>query len=581
MKSFYYASAAMARLGGYLDTLYGAAAPACLERLAMLIGRYGLDASGPAPAAGWSARDAVLIAYGDSIQAADAPPLTALERFVRDRLRGAFATVHVLPFFPYTSDDGFSVVHFRQVDPALGDWPHLAALGQQAHLMMDLVLNHVSRASGWFRDYELGVAPGRHYFVEADPAEDLSAVVRPRSLPLLTPVHTRQGPRHVWTTFSADQIDLNYANPDVLFEMLDILLFYVAQGARIVRLDAIAYLWKRPGTSCIHLPETHVVVRIMRTLLDLVAPQVWLLTETNVPHAENVSYFGGGDEAHMVYQFSLPPLLLHAALNQRATTLAAWIAALAPPPPGCTFLNFTASHDGIGVRPLEGLVPPAEIDALAAAVRARGGRVSSRRLADGRDGPYELNCTYFDALAPDGDHRGPTHLARFLMTQSVMLALQGVPAVYINSLLGASNDQARLAATGQARALNRTKWDQAALEAALAADEDLGARALEGHLRMLEARAAEPAFHPDGPQRVLNADERVLAIERRAPAGQPPSRVVALANFSGESVRLTAGALADARDATPQPARDLLSPASVDLGKSLKLQPYQAMWLKI
>lgn len=563
-------------LGARLARLYGDASPLCLERLMMLIGRYGL-AGGASPAARWSERDTVLITYGDMVRAADgAPPLAALDRFVVARLGGCFSLVHVLPFFPYTSDDGFSVVHFRQVDAALGDWSHVRTLGQRVDLMMDLVLNHVSRASGWFRDYQLGVAPGRHYFVEVDPATDLSAVVRPRSLPLLTPVQTRQGPRHVWTTFSADQVDLNFAQPDVLFEMLDILLFYVSMGARIVRLDAIAYLWKRVGTPCIHLPETHEVVKLMRELLDLVAPHVILLTETNVPHAENVSYFGAGDEAHMVYQFSLPPLLLHAALAGRTEVLTEWARTQAAPPPGCTFLNFTASHDGIGVRPLEGLVPAAAITALADAVRAGGGQVSTRRLPDGSDQPYELNTTFFDALVLGDPPGGPVHQARFLATQAVMLALRGVPAVYFNSLLGAPNDQALAQATGRARSLNRTKWEAPALARLLDDPESRAARVLAGYGALLRARRACAAFHPDGAQQVHALDARVFAVERTAPDGS--QRVLALANLSGDPVALTAEALADTV-AGQVPSGDLLSPVRHVPAEPLDLAPYQVLWL--
>jgi len=120
---------------------------------------------------------------------------------------------------------------------------------------------------------------------------------------------------------------------------------------RIARLDAVAFLWKELGTNCLHLPETHELVKLFRDVCEIVAPRAIILTETNVPHAENVSYFGQGDEAHMVYQFSLPPLLLHAFITGNGQYLTHWASGLEPPPAGCTFFNFTASHDGVGVRP--------------------------------------------------------------------------------------------------------------------------------------------------------------------------------------------------------------------------------------
>ena len=318
----------------------------------------------------------------------------------------------------------------------------MQALAGQVDLMFDLVLNHVSRRSQWFQRYLEGSSPYDRYFIEVDPQADVSQVTRPRSLPLLTPVQTARGERHVWTTFSADQMDLNFAEPAVLLEMLDLLLFYAAEGARIIRLDAIAYLWKKIGTSCIHLPQTHEVVKLMRSVLADVAPHVLLLTETNVPHAENIAYFGAGDEAHMVYQFSLPPLLLDALVSEDATSLMRWLAALKPPPSGNTFFNFTASHDGIGVRPLEGLVPEERIAQLSAAVRARQGHVGTRRDAHGNDKPYELNITYLDALRDDAGAFSPAQIQRFLTSQAVMLALQGIPGVYFHSLVGTPNDVA-------------------------------------------------------------------------------------------------------------------------------------------
>ena len=556
----FFNSTVMARVAARLERLYGPEARLCLERFAMLVGRYGVGSGNiPAPAQRWTAGDTVLIAYGDSVRAEGEKPLATLKHFADKRLQGAFSTIHILPFFPYSSDDGFSVIHFRQVDPALGDWPEIEALKTRFKLMFDLVLNHVSRSSGWFRDYELGIAPGSRYFIEVDPKTDLRSVVRPRSLPLLSPVQTRAGLKQVWTTFSSDQVDLNFANPDVLFELLDILLFYISMGARIIRLDAIAYLWKEIGTSCIHLPQVHEIVKLMRDLVELAAPDTILLTETNVPHAENVSYFGGGDEAHMVYQFSLPPLVLHAALSGKAGYLTKWAAGLADPPPGCTFLNFTASHDGIGVRPLEGIVPDADITWLAEEAKKRGGAVSSRKMEDGSEKPYELNITYFDAVSGPGPH-----VARFLATQSVPLVMRGIPAVYINSVVATPNDRKLMEQTGRARSINRTKWDHAVLDKCLADPQSAAAQVLDAYLHMLRVRADCPAFHPDGAQRVLELDPRVFAVERTAPKGE--ARVTALTNFSGEevSVRLDAG------------GTDLLSGRNVD--QKVNLPPYGVVW---
>ncbi|MCG8585754.1 MAG: alpha-amylase family glycosyl hydrolase, partial [Pirellulales bacterium] len=426
------------RIAAHLKRLYEpAVADNCLARLVELVNSYRARIGGR-ESRKWDQTDIVLITYGDMVRSdGDASPLSELRGFLKDEsLDESLSTVHILPFFPYSSDDGFSVIDYHAVNPELGDWPDVARLSEDFRLAFDLVLNHASSKSDWFARYLACEEPYSRFFVEADPEADLTAVTRPRSLPLLTSYETAHGTKYVWTTFSADQVDLNFAEPELLLAMLGVLLDYTARGAQVIRLDAIAFLWKRIGTSCVHLDETHEVVKLMRDVLEAAAPHVWILSETNVPHKENISYFGDGDEAHIVYQFSLPPLLLDAFTHADTTYLCKWLSDLEPAKPGTTFLNFTASHDGVGVRPLEGLVPDDRLESLVAAVKSRGGLVSTRRREDGTDVPYELNIAYVDALAPS-EADEDLHARRFLSTQAVMLALRGVPALYFHSLVGA------------------------------------------------------------------------------------------------------------------------------------------------
>jgi sucrose phosphorylase len=520
---------------------------------------------------GWDATDAILIAYGDQIHAPDKSPLACLAEWIDDcHGEELFNTLHILPFCPYSSDDGFSVIDYLQVDPQLGTWQDITALGRRVRLMFDLVLNHASIRSDWFARYVAGEEPYRRFFVEADPAADLSAVVRPRSLPLLTPVETTRGTRHVWTTFSADQVDLNYGEPLLLLRMVEILLEYLARGAQIVRLDAIAFLWKTPGTSCVHLPETHEVVKLFRDVVDAAAPQVWLLTETNVPHRENISYFGDADEARLVYQFPLPPLLLDAFVHGDATYLNRWLAALDPPAAGTTYVNFTASHDGIGVRPLEGLVPEGRVSDLVAAVKRRGGLVSTRALPDG-DAPYELNITYVDALSP-ANLDPQLHSRRFLASQAVMLALQGIPAIYFHSLVGSRNDRAAADASGHARRINRRKFSRVELDHQLADPQSLSGQIAAGYRHLLAIRRQQPAFHPEAAQQWIEMRHPgVVAFLRTS--GNEAQRILTLANVSSESVQL---------DTTPigggHLTRDLIAQEAVEPG-SVTLEPGQARWL--
>ncbi len=521
---------ALERMRGRFNRLYGPSeAEHLLERIVSLIGRYGIGLEGCSDAALWDESTAVLITYGDMVQNGDEPPLKVLKRFADQYLGGAINTIHILPFYPYSSDDGFSVIDYRAVDPALGSWDDVQEVGRSFRLMYDLVLNHCSRKSRWFSDYVANIAPYRDYFIEADPDTDLSAVTRPRALPLLTPVHTQHGDVHLWTTFSADQIDLNFANPDVLFEFLDILLFYIASGATIIRLDAIAYLWKKICTNCIHLKQTHEVVKLMRDLLDMVAPEVVLLTETNVPHEENISYFGNGDEAHMVYQFSLPPLLLHGLLTGNASHLTRWAASLGELPDKCTYFNFTASHDGIGVRPLQGIIPDNELTKLAARVRELGGHVSTKANSDGSESPYELNITYFDALGDDPATVTEEHLARFLCSQTVAMELRGVPALYFHSITATRNYTEGVEQTGRARTINRRKWNEDELNELLANPSSPASRVMKECLRRLQMRSQHKVFHPDAAQQIINLGPEWFVVEREWKG----ERVVCISNFTG------------------------------------------------
>jgi len=574
-----FSSPAMSRLRQRFENLYGARAEQCAERLAMLIGRYGLGLDRAQEPARWTEKDVFLITYGDMVQRQGERPLRTLDDFLARRAgNGAISTVHILPFSPYSSDDGFSVIDYREVDPALGTWDDIERISGTFRLMADVVLNHCSRQNAWFREYVGGIRPGRHFFIEVPAGTDLSAVVRPRNLPLLTATNTRDGQRFVWTTFSDDQIDLNFANPDVLFEFLDILMFYITKGATVFRLDAIAYLWKKIGTSCIHLPETHEVVKLFRDFLEMVAPNAILLTETNVPHAENISYFGHGDEAHMVYQFSLPPLLLHALQTGNAAHLTRWASSLGSPYPGCTYLNFTASHDGIGVRPLEGMVPPEEFDALVSGIKRRRGHVSTKANPDGSPSPYELNITYLDALADPAKNKVQDQIARFILSQTVAMELKGIPAVYFHSLVGTTNDYDGVKTKGYPRAINRKKWDVAELDARLDDPASLNARIYTEYVRRLRLRTSHPAFHPNADQKVIDFGPQTFCVRRSSPDGR--ESVIAVSNVTAEPVTLHTGKKIPDLDAKDEWTDLLTGKTPSGTAGTLRLAPYQTVWLR-
>ena len=581
-----------ARILGRLQRLYGNEAASVAGRLQRLIDDHLGQVRNDTPTRTWDERDAVLITYGDSIQASGQQPLQSLKAFVNDHLQGAVNTIHVLPFFPYSSDDGFSVIDYREVDEALGDWDDIHALGERFDLMIDLVLNHCSRCSLWFSDYIADVAPYNRYFVEAEPDDNLLPVFRPRSTPLLWKVRTPRGNRHVWGTFSDDQMDLNYRNPDVLLEMIDVLLFYVRAGMRIVRLDAVAYLWKQIGTACVHLPETHELVKLFRDVLRMAAPNTLLLTEANFPHRENHGYFGQvetrsdgrtqTDEAQIIYQFALPPLLLHALHTGDTTCLCAWARAMEanPPPPGCAYLNFTASHDGVGLRGLEAWVPAEEIENLLQAMRRRGGFVSMRRREDGRETPYELNISYFDAFRDPDREQDPWVAPCFLVSQLTAMSLQGIPALYIHSFTATPNDHYGVGRTGRTRSINRRRWDREELEALLDDPETEPSRVFQALTHALKVRKRHPAFHPDSPQRMLDLGPHLFGLERGA--ADDSERVFCLFNFTPDARRIAVDTAAwGSAGEIDERYRDLLSGESPKIVRGrLRLPGYGVLWLK-
>ncbi len=532
-------------------------------------------------------RDALLITYGDQFREPGIAPLQTLHHVLSGVLKDAVSGVHILPFFPYSSDDGFSIIDYTQVDPQLGVWDDVRRLSIDFRLMVDLVINHISQQSDWFQRFLTGDPEYAAWFITVEPGTDLSQVVRPRALPLLTPVQTASGVKLVWTTFSDDQIDLNYANPSVLLKIVEILLFYIEQGAQLIRLDAIAYLWKTIGTPCIHLEETHRVVKLLRCILDAVAPGVLIITETNVPHQENISYFGnpqsgdrGTDEAQLVYQFPLAPLVMHSLLSGSATTITRWAASLSAPA-GATFFNFTASHDGIGVMPARGLLSTAEIQALVDATLAHGGRVSYKANPDGSRSVYELNISYFDAVSdPSASEPLATQVRRFIVGQSIMLSLAGVPGIYVHSLIGSRSWHDGVAQTGRNRSINREKLDRAILEREMGDPDSLRYQVFGAYRHLLQVRASDPAFHPHGDQRALELNEGVFTLLRMSPDGR--SRVLCAHNVSerAQQMHLSPAEL----DLPAGKWRDLFSGREVTVGRegfTLTLAPYAVLWLKI
>lgn len=509
-----------------------------------------------------SEKDTMLITYGDSILDDGKPGLEGLTRFVREHVGETISTIHLLPVFPYTSDDGFSVVDYYRINPELGDWSNIEELAGEYSLMFDAVINHVSKSSDWFKKFLAGEVPYDEYFIKCDPDADYSSVTRPRALPLLTEFETSNGTEHLWTTFSTDQIDLNFRSIHVYVDVLKILMNFAARGARFIRLDAVGFIWKELGTACMHLPETHEIIKTYRAILEAYSPGTLLITETNVPHKDNISYFGNGDEAQLVYQFPLPPLTMFSILSGNAVKLSKWADSIGEPEPGTTFFNFLSSHDGIGVRPTEGILSDNERQLLVDTTLRNGGRVSYKDNGDGTKSPYELNINYQDALAGP-DMSDEERIKRFIAAETILLSMQGLPGIYIHSLIGSRNDYYGMTTSGIPRRINREKIAIDELSSQLRSDTNRS-RIFNELIRRIDIRRQYRAFSPVAHQKVLFDDERVFGLVRYTEDGQ---EITVYVNVSPDRVEIH----------TADGGLDLIS------GDRFKgatvLEPYQCVWI--
>jgi len=516
----------------------------------------------------WDEQDVILITYADQFQKNDHNALPILTRFYNRWLSSYFSHVHLLPFYPWSSDDGFSVVDYHRVAPKTGEWGDVAKLKKSTHLMFDFVCNHMSAKSQWFENY-LNQKPGfEDFFIAVDPDTDLSAVTRPRALPLLTPFTLADGSiRHLWTTFSDDQIDLNFASPQVLIAMVDVLLHYLIEGADYIRLDAVGFMWKVPGTTCLHLENTHRLIQLFRAITDVVAPGTVIITETNVPHKDNISYFGdGSNEAQMVYQFSLPPLVLHSIHSENVQALCQWAQTLELPSTETTWFNFLASHDGIGLNPLRGILPEKDILMLVENLQNEGAKVNWKNNPDGTRSPYEINVTYLDALSPQriGDDE---RIARFVLAHALLLSFPGVPAIYVQSILGSRNDYDGVERLGYNRAINRRKFQEGEIDAELEDASQLRTKIYNALTRMIAIRRQQGVFHPDSNAIFSMPNEHVLKLVRTSAVGE---EITAFFNFQNRVQTL----FDDIHSGV-----EILTDSNIT-NSVLTLNPWQVMWIK-
>ncbi|EAE6318835.1 alpha-amylase [Listeria monocytogenes] len=509
-----------------------------------------------------SEKNVYLIAYGDSIFEKNKHPLQTLNEFLQEYAQDVITDVHLLPIFPSTSDDGFSVTDYKQIDEQLGDWDDVQKMSENFRVMLDFVANHMSKSSDWFKRFSDNEAPYNQFSIEKDSQFDYKNVTRPRTSPLF---HKYENDKELWTTFSEDQLDLNVRNIDCLVALTDVLLFYASKQATSIRLDAIGFLWKTSGTTCMHLPETHEIISLWRLLIDELYPNLQIITETNVPHEENISYFGDGEnEANMVYQFPLPPLVLHTFTCHDTTKLSKWAKSISQVSSTATYFNFLASHDGIGMRPATGILSDEEINSLVQKAVQNGGQVSYKDNPDGTQSVYELNINYGEALQnPGEDTTEELVTKKIIAAHSILLTLQGVPAIYYHSLLGSKNDLVGYEESGINRRINREKLEKNQLVHEL--ETDTYRQTIFTSLKKLvQIRRNHTAFSPFATQEILDLGPDVFAIKRES----EKECIYGIINVTSHNIRKTL-AFSGTNLLTNQP-----------VASELDLTAYEVVWIK-
>jgi sucrose phosphorylase len=538
------------------------------------------------PAERFTQKDVILITYGDLLRGKERPPLATLAGFCDTYLKGTINTLHILPFFPSSSDKGFSIIDFETVDSNLGSWHDLDDLENRYQLMFDGVINHVSSKSRWFSEFLNNNPYYKDFFITFKSRKDLTPeqrhlIFRPRTSKILTEFQSLKGPVYVWTTFSPDQIDLNYKNPNVLLRVVEILLTYVRHGADIIRLDAVMYLWTEPGTRCVHLEQTHEIIKLFRDILNAVAPRVALITETNIPHDENITYFGNGhDESQMVYNFALPPLVLHSFYTENATILSNWAKSLKQVSNTTTFFNFLDSHDGIGLMAVKNILREEDINYMIERAKKHGGYISYKTAEDGTEVPYEINITWYSALNLKGsDEDISFQVKRFIASRSIAFVIQGVPGIYLHSLFGTHNDHEAVEDTHRKRAINRTVVDADSIMQSMNYPHSKKSRINRDLGRLIEIRTKKQAFHPNGDQKTLMISPNVFTVLRTSP--EMDQHILTMTNVTSKECHLEI--LLSEIDSSESQWYDLISEKALlaeNQKLRVKLQPYDVVWLQ-
>ena len=522
----------------------------------------------------WNQSDFFLITYADSIKKKNKNSFVSLASFLK-KFCFEFNFIHVLPFFPYSSDDGFAVKDYKKINEIHGDWDDFKLISENFKIMCDLVINHCSSENYLYQNFLKNKNPGKNFFFTInDKKKGLSKVVRPRSSDLLKKIIVDGKEKFVWCTFSHDQVDFNFKNPDVLIYFLQIIRFYLDNNIHAIRLDAVAFLWKELGTRCINLSQTHEIIRLLRFIIDYFYNNVLLITETNIPSHENLSYFGNNNEAHCIYNFTLAPLLINAVISGNSFFLKKWSRSMPPAQEDNSYLNFLSSHDGLGMRPIEGILPESEIKKYQDFLKDQGGLLTYR-TSSGKKTVYEVNITLFDALKNTYNNKDNFAIERFLLAHSIMFAFEGIPAVYINNLFGTENDYKKVKYTGLNRAINRKNWEFNELASNLKNKKSKNFKIYNELNKIIHLRKKQPGFHPNATQFTLQLDDSFFGLWRQSI--DRSQSIFCISNLINKKNKIP---LFDINLISTDSWFDIFTKKQIKINDSeLIFNPYQTMWI--
>ena len=457
----------------------------------------------------------LVICYGNSVTDGNKKSLKVFNKFYKKHLKNNFDSVHFLPFYPSSSDSGFAVKDHYKIEPRLGSWKDVKIISKNCNVMADLVINHSSARGLWFSNFLKNKSPGKDYFFTVDKNFNSKKVIRPREHKLLKKIKLSDETKYLWRTFSPDQIDLNFKNPKVLIRFIKIIFNLINNGVRIFRLDAIAYLWKENGNTCINHTNTHNIIKFIRLVCNLLKTECIIITETNLPEKENLSYFGNNDEANWIYNFSLAPILVYSLLFEDSNKITKWSKNFPIAKLNNNYLNFIASHDGIGMRPIEGILSTNTQKKFLSRLKKNGGEFSYRKVQGVKKKVYEANITLFNAFkCSDFDKSGIFGFERYMAAHTIMISFDGIPAIYFNSMFGNSNDNSKYIISGNKRDLNRYRWNKDKIEDHLKDQNSKQNKYYKNMSNILAIRSKQKAFHPNAIRKTLKLGANFFGIKR-------------------------------------------------------------------